>query len=105
MDLSKISDMKLVGRAVKDRWPVSDEMRKKVIDSLMLVLVSGEPREIVSACRVLASIDKANTDLQTAAEQMDLEELKVELAYRLAKQKAEVEARASIEEMNLGEGE
>jgi hypothetical protein len=96
MDLSKISDMKLVGRAVKDRWPVSDEMRKRIVDSLMTVLVTGEPREIVAATRVLASIDKMNVDLQNAAEQMDIEELKIELAFRLAQQKAVIEAKETL---------
>ena len=98
MDLSKISDIRLVSRAVRERWPVSDEMRKKIVDSLMTVLIAGEPREIVSACRVLASIDKMNVDLQNAAEQMDIEELKVELAFRLAQQKAELEAKKNLEE-------
>ena len=98
MDLSKISDIRLVSRAVRERWPVSDEMRKKIVDSLMTVLIAGESREIVAACRVLASIDKMNVDLQNAAEQMDIEELKVELAFRLAQQKAELEAKKNLEE-------
>ena len=104
MDLSKISDIRLVSRAVRERWPVSDEMRKKIVDSLMTVLIAGEPREIVAACRVLASIDKMNVDLQNAAEQMDIEELKVELAFRLAQQKAEIEAKKNLEE-NTEDGE
>lgn len=98
MDLSKISDIKLVGRAVKDRWEISPEMRRKVIDSLMTVLIAGEAREIVAACRVLASIDKMNVDLQNAAEQLSLEELKVALAVRLAQHKQEMEADKKLEE-------
>lgn len=98
MEISNVGDIKLIGRAVKDRWEISEDMRKKVISSLMTVLVAGEPREVTAACRVLASIDKMNVDLQNAAEQLSLDELKVELAYRLAQQKAELEAKKNLED-------
>ena len=102
MDLSKRSDIRLVGRAVKERWPISDDMRKRIVDSLMTVLVAGEPREIVSACRVLASIDKMNVDLDHAVEQLELEELKVELAYRLHLAQQDLETK-NLEEEDLDE--
>ena len=98
MDLSRLSDIKLVGRAVNDRWAITDEMKGKIISSLMTVLVSGEPREIVAASRVLASLDKINMEQQQAVEQLDIEELKIELAYRLAQQKAELEAKKNLED-------
>ena len=98
MEISKLSDIKLIGRAVNDRWEITDEMKGKIISSLMTVLISGEPREIVAASRVLATLDKINMEQQQAVEQLEIEDLKIELAYRLAQQKAELEAKKNLEE-------
>lgn len=78
-------DIRLIGRAVRERWPISTEFRARIVAQLMTIVMSPEAsdRDIVAATRVLASIDKMNVDLENAAKNMTLEELKDELRERL----------------------
>lgn len=79
-------DIRLVGRAVRERWPMSPEFRVQIIAKLMDIVIDPEAtdRDIIAASRVLASIDKMNVDLENAAKNMTLDELKDELRDRLS---------------------
>ena len=78
-------DLKLIGRAVRERWPIAPNFRAEIVARLMTILSDSEAseRDVVSAARVLASIDKMNLDLDNAAKNMTLDELKDELKERL----------------------
>lgn len=87
MEISKRSDIQMVGRAIKERWPISDKIRETLVAKLLEVVIHGEPREIVSAAKVLSSMDKHSTELTEAQERLTLEELQTELVQRLTELK------------------
>ena len=87
LEISNRSDIQLVGRAVKERWPISDKIRETLVAKLLEVVIHGEPREIVSAAKVLSSMDKHSTELTEAQDRLTLEELQTELVQRLTELK------------------
>lgn len=58
------SDVKLLNRALKNRWPMSDALRANVVESLATVLkVAGDdPRAVVGAARALIEADRLNME-------------------------------------------
>lgn len=85
MELQRRSDVVLVGKAIRDRWPIPDEVRAKIVERLLEIVTSSdsEPRDVNQAARVLVSIDKQNVDLDRAVENLTFDELKEELRQRL----------------------
>lgn len=61
MDVSR-SDVRLYGQALRERWPISDDKRAKLIEILFQVAGdgTGDPRARVSAAKVLVDMDKLN---------------------------------------------
>ena len=61
-DVSK-SDIAMYGRAVRERWPISNAKRAQLINILFEVAESTESdtRARVSAAKVLVDMDKLNT--------------------------------------------
>lgn len=92
-------DIKMVGRAVRERWPIPAEARAQIVMKLIAIVSSSEvePRDITSAARVLASIDKMNFDLEEAAANLTLDELKDELRARLIHAQSEQDETKRIE--------
>ena len=80
------SDIRRIGRAVRERWPIPDNKRAQIVGRLIEIVESYEsdPRDIVAASRVLAAIDKMNIDIEGAAASLTFDELKEELRYRLS---------------------
>lgn len=78
-------DIQMVGRAIRERWPIPEEARSKIVCKLLEIVISPESdaRDINQAARVLASIDKMNLDLERAASMLSFEELKDEMRSRL----------------------
>jgi hypothetical protein len=78
-------DIKLIGRAVRERWPIKPEFRAQIIAKLMTVVMASDAsdRDVVAATRVLASIDKMNMDLEKAMDSLTIDDLKDELKSRL----------------------
>lgn len=57
------SDMVLVRQAVNAGWAISDERKRAIVDRLFEIVSdkTATKREIISAARTLAVIDKANS--------------------------------------------
>ena len=51
------SDLVLLRRAVRGRWPVDAARRLALVDATMAALESGEPRRAVSAAKVFLEMD------------------------------------------------
>jgi hypothetical protein len=56
----------MMARAISERWPISEEKRLAMLDSLMQIAsdVSNSPRERTSAIRALISADSVNLRAQ-----------------------------------------
>jgi hypothetical protein len=54
------SDMQLFRRAVRERWPMSDETRERWMEKLAFCIEHGDTREAISALKVAASMDAIN---------------------------------------------
>ncbi len=56
------SDVRLIGQAVRERWPIPPEKREAIVNELILNALAGSPREQVMAAKVLESMDKINLE-------------------------------------------
>jgi hypothetical protein len=57
------ADVRLVGRAVKSRWPIPDSERKGIVDVLIATVAEGQSeRTQVAAAQVLMNMDKLNLE-------------------------------------------
>ena len=55
------NDIRLWKRAIRERWPISDEMREIITDELFAVLVNSKsPRDKINASKVLLGADGLN---------------------------------------------
>lgn len=54
------ADARLLRKAVKEGWPISDELRQKVVDKLESLLDSEQERNRIAATKVLVSADTVN---------------------------------------------
>lgn len=61
------SDINLFRRAVKERWPISDETRQQWLERLDHCVTNGSIRETVSALKVAATMDAINQRDELAA--------------------------------------
>lgn len=66
-------DTRLIERAMRERWPISPEYRKRIVQRLLLIAlgrnskgeaVSTSNREITSAIRALAQLDQINMEAE-----------------------------------------
>ena len=72
MESMKRSDIKLYERAMKQRWPISDQHRADIVNQLMGVVNSpmATERDKTSAARALMSAEAMNqSDEQHAADE------------------------------------
>lgn len=63
------SDLRLLQRAIKNRWPISDEMREKTVKAVYALIDSGtcEERWLINAAKVLAQMDGLNARREEAS--------------------------------------
>jgi hypothetical protein len=58
--------IRLLARAVRESWPMSDATRARVLAQLEAVLANDKgmtsPREIIAACRAMIAADRLNLD-------------------------------------------
>ena len=69
--MSKRSELQLFSRAVKQRWPVSDRMKKEAIDTCRDLMRNGNHRTQVAALKVLAAIEAQNQKDEHANADLD----------------------------------
>lgn len=54
-------DLRLIRRAILNGWPVTDEIRRKVMDRVEIILdQSDKPRDVINAARVAIQADGLN---------------------------------------------
>lgn len=57
----RVGDIKLACRAIRERWPMSDEAREGVVASLYDVIQNGKNASVkIKAARALATLDTIN---------------------------------------------
>ena len=64
------SDARLFSQAIRGRWPMSEEMRARVVDQLMRLVTAGgdiDPRAQVAAAKALIDADRVNIEEAAAA--------------------------------------
>ena len=79
-----MSQPKIINKAVVERWPIGDGVRKQIVDQLLTILAIGEPKDQVSAAKLLQSMDKVNADREGVLANISLDDLKAELIQRYA---------------------
>lgn len=57
------SELRMIERAFKSRWPVPKEVREKAIARAAKVLDSDDDRNAIAAVRALVAIDQINVSL------------------------------------------
>jgi hypothetical protein len=88
LNIESINDIRLVGRAMKEDWPVSPEVKAEVVEALRDIIASGVPDFVIPASRALMAGDALNQrrraleEKKLAAEQQRKLEL-IELAVKL----------------------
>lgn len=88
LNIESINDIRLLGRAIKEDWPVSPEIKSEVVAALRDIVSSGVPDFVIPASRVLMAGDALNQrrraleEKKLALEQQRKLEL-IELAVKL----------------------
>lgn len=55
------ANMRLIRRAIKNRWPIPEELRAKVVEQMGLIVEMGDSdRDKVAAAKVLVAADSLN---------------------------------------------
>lgn len=59
-----IRDTRMMARALEQRWPINDKVRKAIIGRLVQIVAdpSSSPREVTAAAKGLLSAEKQNQD-------------------------------------------
>lgn len=61
-------EIRLIGRAIKEDWPIDEGKRQRIVEQLMQVAEGAEKEsDSVAACRVLAAMVKHNRNVEKDA--------------------------------------
>jgi hypothetical protein len=60
MDIDSIADIKLIGRAINEDWPVFQDDKTTIVSQLMTIAKTGTPEMQVAASRTLMAADMLN---------------------------------------------
>ena len=60
MEISTLADIKLAGRAINEDWPVNQELRSEIVETLTEIVRSGVPDFQLAASKVLLAADALN---------------------------------------------
>lgn len=88
MDLEKLKDIRLIGRSIKEDWPVTTAIKAQVVSALVAIIDSGVPELVIPASRVLMAGDMLNQRRHAAEEKKLQQEQQrklelIELAIKL----------------------
>ena len=88
MKIESLNDIRLIGRSIKEDWPVSPEIKAEVVDALRNIVLSGVPDFVIPASRVLLAGDALNQRRKAQDEKkLELEQRRklelIELAVKL----------------------
>ena len=79
MEIETVADQRLVSRAIREGWPVSEEMKKKLVAKTFERATSGVPEFEEAATKTLIAMDKRNQDLRAE----ELKRIEAEHARKL----------------------
>ena len=65
MEITNKRDIRLVGRAIREGWPVTEEVKAKVVAALMEIVDSRDPDLMLEAIDRLQKADKLNVDRES----------------------------------------
>lgn len=84
--LVPIRDTRLMERALRERWPIPQELRERIVLNLIAIVANKNlsPRERTSAAKALLHADQLNVE-QEKIEQLDEHEYRARLV-QLARQ-------------------
>lgn len=60
LNIDSLNDIRLIGRSIKEDWPVSPEIKAEVVAALRDIVSSGVPDFVIPASRVLLAGDALN---------------------------------------------
>ena len=88
MRLETLADIKLVGRAMNEGWPVSEDIKAEVVAALRDIIGSGVPDLVIPASRALMAADGlTQRERQAQEKKLDREHKRklelIELAVKL----------------------
>src|SRR5271166_506387 len=89
----RVQDVRLVERALCERWPIPKALRRPLIDRLGEIVQDPDatPREITSAARAILTASKINLETITATIKADEHETLVERVEELEKRQQQKE--------------
>ena len=65
MEIKNKRDIRLVGRAIREGWPVTEEVKAKVVAALVEIVDSRDPDLMLEAIDRLQKADKLNVDRES----------------------------------------
>ncbi len=88
LNIESLNDIRLIGRAIKEDWPVTPEIKSQVVEALRDIVSSGIPDLVIPASRVLMAGDMLNQRRRAAEEKKLQQEQQrklelIELAIKL----------------------
>jgi hypothetical protein len=86
--IDTIADIRLIGRAMNEDWPVYKEQKESIVEKLMTIIESNDPQMQIAASRALMMADALNQKRQALQEKkLALEQKRklelIELAHKL----------------------
>jgi hypothetical protein len=72
VEIETVADQRLVSRAIREGWPVSEEMKQKLVEQTYKRATGGIAEVEEAATKTLIAMDKRNQDLR-AEEQKRIE--------------------------------
>jgi hypothetical protein len=86
--IETIADIRLIGRAMNEDWPVYKEQKESIVEKLMTIIEHGDPDLQIAASRTLMMADALNQKRQALQEKkLALEQKRklelIELAHKL----------------------
>lgn len=68
MEIETIADLKLVARAVREGWPITDEIRKELVEKTLVRARCEDPKVAAKATDTFLTMDKRNQELRREEE-------------------------------------
>jgi hypothetical protein len=86
--IDTIADIRLIGRAMNEDWPVYKEQKEAIVKKLMTIVESNDPQMQIAASRALMAADALNQKRQALQEKKLEQEQKrkielIDLAHKL----------------------
>ncbi len=65
------ADAKMLAKAIRNGWPIPDDLRAKVVGRIDGMIESVDDRTAIAACRAVIEMNKQNLDIDMASDKAD----------------------------------